>query len=238
MKRFLFVSLALVGVMAAAPSAHAVPLAPGVGFTPDISAVYDSFTLGGGGALDPVTLVAKVTGALAPPPAGTQKFFGTYTEWVYRNNAGTLDFIYQINLNGSTTTAMTRVTATAFGSPITTDVGVLTAGLPPGGVAGGILPNDALDVVDRSGAASDAGATIGWNFKNTPVTAGNSSAILVVATNQLTIEDGGVLSGIDGSTTSNNVLQPGPEPSTTVLAGLGALGFIGYALRRRKALGA
>ncbi len=38
--------------------------------------------------------------------------------------------------------------------------------------------------------------------------------------------------------TTNLVLTPVPEPSSMATAGLGALGMIGYALRRRKALGA
>jgi len=38
--------------------------------------------------------------------------------------------------------------------------------------------------------------------------------------------------------TSNLALTPVPEPSTMALTGLGALGFVGYGLRRRKAKGA
>jgi len=37
---------------------------------------------------------------------------------------------------------------------------------------------------------------------------------------------------------ANTTLSPVPEPSTMAIAGLGALGMIGYGLRRRKALGA
>jgi len=48
-----------------------------------------------------------------------------------------------------------------------------------------------------------------------------------------TIQDG-------GTSAVGTVVAPAaiPEPSTMALAGLGALGFIGYALRRRKARGA
>ncbi len=37
---------------------------------------------------------------------------------------------------------------------------------------------------------------------------------------------------------NSTVLALAPEPSTMAIAGLGALGMIGYGLRRRKALGA
>jgi len=44
---------------------------------------------------------------------------------------------------------------------------------------------------------------------------------------------------ITASLTDTSTPPPGvPEPSTMVLAGLGALGLIGYGLRRRKAMGA
>lgn len=51
-----------------------------------------------------------------------------------------------------------------------------------------------------------------------------------------------VLTGINVGATGFNfgatsAVNPGPEPSSMVLAGLGALGLVGYRLRRRKALG-
>jgi hypothetical protein len=236
MRRKTIVTLAALVGLCMASSAHANPLLPGGNST-----TYDAFTLGGAGANDPLTLVTTLSGNLAAPSIGLQKFFGTYTEWVYENNSGTLDFIYQINLNSKTTSAITRITATAFGG-VTTDVGVLTSGSPPGSNSGGLNPNNGgASVIDRSSNVVDGGATIGWNFgssSGTNITKNTSSAILVVATNATTFQGGGILSGIDGSTTSNNALQPGPEPSTTILAGLGALGLISYGLRRRKAVGA
>jgi len=44
--------------------------------------------------------------------------------------------------------------------------------------------------------------------------------------------------GAEINFSSSTTLTPVPEPSTMALAGLGALGLIGYGLRRRKALGA
>jgi len=43
---------------------------------------------------------------------------------------------------------------------------------------------------------------------------------------------------LDATFTPSNVTSTTPEPSTLAIAGLGALGMIGYGLRRRKALGA
>ena len=243
MRRTVFASLAALVALSIASQARADILAPGVGFNQDVSATYDTFSIGGAGTYDPLTYVASTSGSLAPPSSGHQKFFGTFSEWVYTNSAGGLTYIYQINLNSSTTTSMDRITTSNFTAPIITDVGVLTGAGPASGptpVAGGVSPTDASDVIDRSGILSDGGATIGWNFKGAsgPITKGLSSVLLVVGTNSPTFAGGGTLSGIDGSSTSNNVLQPGPEPSSMVLAGLGVLGLVGYGLRRRKALGA
>jgi len=52
---------------------------------------------------------------------------------------------------------------------------------------------------------------------------------------QLTFGTGGNSINVDGTTA---VTAIAPEPSTIVIAGIGALGMIGYGLRRRKALGA
>jgi len=46
------------------------------------------------------------------------------------------------------------------------------------------------------------------------------------------------IASFGGDTSGNFNASPVPEPSTMAIAGLGALGMIGYGLRRRKALGA
>jgi len=58
----------------------------------------------------------------------------------------------------------------------------------------------------------------------------NSGSYTLQSVLTLTAGDSGNIN-VNGSTTVSAV----PEPSTMALAGLGALGFVGYALRRRKA---
>jgi len=235
MKRFLFVSLALVGVMAATPAAHATPLTPGSSSTTiDTTTSLAGLTLVDQFGVAPLPLAAPGGGV---PPT----IVGTYQEWVYRNDTtGTLVFVEQVNITDSSV-PVERITASTY-TGFTTNVSYLdpTATQPPTGVSGGIVPNNPGGaVIDRTTAA-----TVGFNFIGTPITAGGSSAVLLIATDATAYNRLGVLSVIDGTTSSNLTFQPAisvqsvPEPSTMALAGLGAMGLVGYGLRRRKAVGA
>jgi len=227
MKRFLFVSLAWVGVMAATPVAHATllgPPGPNSSSTIDTTASLAGLTL--------VDTFAPTPLALSPPGGGvTQRIFGTYQEWVYRDAAGNLTFVEQVNL-ASNSTHVERVTASDY-TGFTTNVSYLdpTATPPPTGVMGGVMPsNPGGSVIDR------ADGTVGFDFIGTPITAGSSSAVLIIATNATSYDRLGTLSVIDGTTSSNLTFEPTtatPEPSTLALAGLGAMGLIGYGLRRK-----
>jgi len=226
MKRFLFVSIALVGMVAGAPFARAnVPVAGAPPVAPD------TFTLASLG-----TLIATWSGsptALNPPSAGiTQTIFGTYQEQVYQSTApatlGQLSFVEQVNLNAGSA-QVDRITASSYAG-FTVDVGYVapTTGTAPNSVD--------LDIT---------GGTVGFNFTTTPILPSSSSALLVIQTNAKNYDLKGVLSVIDSTTSSNLTFEPAggtlastPEPSSMVLAGIGALGMIGYGLRRRKALGA
>jgi len=228
MKRFLFVSLAVVGVMGATPLAHATVLNPG-----DSSTTISTSTLAG---LTLVDTFSVTPAPLAGPGGGVpQSIFGTYQEWVYADAAGHLTFLEQVNLDSSST-LVHRVTASTY-TGFTTNVSYLTGSLPATATSGGTAPNNTGGtVIDRTTAA-----TVGFNFTTTPISPGTSSAVLVIATNATSYDRLGVLSVIDGTTSSNLTFEPTnavPEPSTMALAGLGAMGLIGYGLRRRKALGA
>ncbi len=72
-----------------------------------------------------------------------------------------------------------------------------------------------------------AGTLLGPGFTNTPV-------FMELNANQV----GGPGQAIAWSATETSTNPVVPEPSTMAIAGLGALGMIGYGLRRRKAMGA
>jgi len=234
MKRFLFVSLALVGVMAATPSARATVPAPG-----GTSTTISTTPLAG------LTFVDQFSAAPAPiaPPGGvTQIIFGTYQEWVYRNAAGNLVFMEQVKL-AAVSEAVQRLTVSGYAG-FTTDVSyispnALATDVPPTAFTDGIVPNAGAgaSVIDRSPAP---GNVVGFDFAVTNITAGTNSVVLVITTNATAYNRSGVLSVIDGGSSSNPTFAPTvvPEPSSLALAGIGALGLIGYGLRRRKALGA
>jgi len=220
--------LALLGVMSTTPSARAVLLNPG-----DTSPTPDTFDTTG------LTLVDSIQNApLAPPGGVDQTIYGTYSAWVYRTASGTLDFLYQVCNDSSSADPIHRVTAANF-KGFTTDVGYVTAGpLPPGAHSDGVVPNASVggtDAVDRSANVPNGGSTIGFNFTATQIQPNECSAVLVVATNA-TLYKSGTLSAIDSTTSSNPAFGPAavPEPSSMAIAGLGALGLIGYGIRRRR----
>jgi len=226
MKNLLIACVAVLGIGLASPLAHATLLAPGTQ-----SATADTFSI------TSETLIASIQNAALAPPGGSvgQTIFGTYSAWVYQEAGGTLDFLYQVNSTTSTT-VVNRITASNFGA-FTTDVGYVSSGpLPPSASSGGVLPGNGSDTIDRSAD----GNTVGWNFQaNGGIGAGANSVVLEIQTNA-TLSTAGILSVIDSTTSSNVAFEPTvvPEPSTMAIAGIGALGMIGYGLRRRKALGA
>jgi hypothetical protein len=67
----------------------------------------------------------------------------------------------------------------------------------------------------------------------TSAISGLGSSYSLTETFKITLDSGSII-----NFSSNTTLTPTPEPSTMAIAGLGALGMIGYGLRRRKAKGA
>jgi hypothetical protein len=162
----------------------------------------------------------------------------TVNEYVVRETAtGTLDFVYQVKNNAASSDAVGRVTVSNFGSGprLTTGPFILDVGYVAGTGTIGVNTQPDPDTVDRLNAQQ--GRVVGFNFTILGVEAGANSAVLVVATNAKSYTTGAV-AVIDGSSVNLAGYQPLPEPSTMAMAGLGALGLIGYGLRRRKAKGA
>jgi len=159
---------------------------------------------------------------------------GTLTTEVIRESGGTLDFLYQIVAASSNTTNIQRVTATSFGG-FSTDVQWGTAGTP--------FSTPTMAGTVASADRSLDGTTVGWSFTSAGVAAGQESYVLIIKTNATSYTTGSTFA-IDGGIMSFNSYAPSgtvasvPEPSTLAVAGIGALGLIGYGLRRRKALGA
>jgi hypothetical protein len=161
---------------------------------------------------------------------------------------GSLDFIYQFT-NTSTATAtqvadfLNRLSASSF-TGFQTSVGYLTSAAAIAGnggafTSGTVVPADA----DRK----PAGSVVGFNVSVGPGTTSDILFIGTLATNKMDgtvgVQDGGNQTNGPGHNTPFS-FQPVigtigivPEPSSMALAGLGALGLIGYGLRR-KALGA
>jgi hypothetical protein len=229
MKRFLFVSLALVGVVAAAPFAHATVLVPGGSSTSISTSTLAGLTL--------VDQFAAAPSALAAPSGGVaQTIFGTYQEWVYRDASGNLTFLEQVNLT-SASDPVHRITAADY-TGFTTDVSYLTGSLPPTGTAGGGVPNNVSGgpVIDRTEAS-----TVGFNFTTTAIPPGGNSVVLAITTNAKAYNRLGTLSVINATTSSNLTFQPiavpaVPEPGTIALALTGLPLLVGGAwLRRRRA---
>jgi len=158
---------------------------------------------------------------------------GTGQAWVVTGfagnpfGAGDVTLVYQVTLTGGVTATgapqvIERVTTSSF------DSFLLDAGYHVQSV-GQVIPGSA----DRT----LSGAIVAFDSMTIPI--GSTSALLIVNTNATNFTSG-TLTVQDGLTANLKGFSPtvAPEPSTMALAGLGALGLIGYGLRRRKALGA
>jgi len=210
-------SVAIADLALAAPAQAALtPLSPG-----------GSTSSPGTTTLSGLTLVTQISGNLGTIFQGTVS--GTCTEWVYSGAGGALTFMYQEEL--SATSAEVDTVAVSSYAGFTTAVGTLTGTLPPGAT-----PVSSDGTPNAANVSAD-GTTV--NFQFTDFTKNSESAVLVVATNA-TATTAGFLSSIDSLASNTHALAPSavPEPSTMAIAGLGALGMIGYGLRRRKVLGA
>lgn len=196
------------------------------------------------------TLEASTTGTWSLG-SGNAAAHGTYTDAVYLNTSGTLDFVYQFS-NASTSkvgiTSTTGFSFTGFGSPISptgVDVGyVANGGSLPGGifVNGSTITPGIPDNISRSGD----GSTITFNF-NIFSTADNigpgmTSAVLMISTNANKFTSGALVGLITSGATTLNGFQPTsviPEPSFLIpLAGLSLVlgGLVAFRRRRSRTL--
>ncbi|HEY5205127.1 MAG TPA: PEPxxWA-CTERM sorting domain-containing protein [Roseiarcus sp.] len=211
MKSLLLATCATFAILAAAPAAQAIVLAPGASGPPD------PLSLGAGS-----TLVAD-TGVL---PFSNGVFSGLIQEAVYEDTANTfgsgdLTWIIQVANDASSTDAIARVTAGNFAT-FMTDVG------DSGGA-------NAPNLVDRD----TPGHTIGFSWASIGgLLAGQTSDFLMIDTNAVRFTTG-TLAVIDSQTSDLSAFAPSavPEPSTwaMMLLGFAGLGFAGYRGSRKSA---
>jgi hypothetical protein len=188
-----------------------------------------------------VTLEASNSGAWSLG-TGMAAASGTYTDAVYKNVSGTLDFVYQFTNSATSNVGITETTGYSF-TGFSTDVGYLANG---GSLPGGVFVNGSTvtpgipDDVSRSGD----GSTVTFNF-NVFSTADNigpgmTSAVLMVSTNATKYAKGPYVGLITSGATTLVGFQPTsmvPEPSSMLPLGalFLAVGGIAVMKRRRRA---
>jgi hypothetical protein len=207
-----------------------------------------------GQTLAPAGSVTLTTGDVYPAGATllssntiTITGVGSVNEAVYRNG-GTLDFLYQI-VNNSTTT-ISPVSVNNY-SNFTTVVGFLSAapaqGIPPTNGSGGAANNPA-----SATRSSSPGGQINFMFTNgaggTGIPGGgNTSAIFYVMTNATAFDQSGTIQTTGATSAGNGVAgglfepAPGssagvPEPSVVVMGLVGCLVVGGRRYLRRKSV--
>jgi hypothetical protein len=203
------------------------------------SAANAQTTLLPGGFINvvPVVAPAGAPGATLTSPFsatnGPQTITGTILSQVY-NNGGTLDFWYQITLDGASNANVTGVSLASFAG---FNVAVGQNADPDG--AGGFFSSGTVDSESAQRTIGGGGEGVQFNFGNPDVSPGTTSFALLVRTNALVPVTGSA--GILGAGVGANadILAPAipsanvaAEPASLTLIGMSFL--VGMAARRRK----
>jgi hypothetical protein len=201
-----------------ASMANATLIAPNTASTP-----ISSVTLPGGG-----TIVASTLNQVASTTVGTDVLTVTYSEWVYKESGGTLDFIIQADNSATSSDFIDAVTTSGFAGngSVTTNVGFNASAPLLTTISGGIDPS--------TGSRLPAnGNVVGFGFGSTVVNAGQDTDYLIIQTNQTQFVPGTV-SFHDGITAAGAGYGVAPEPNMACLLSVFAIGILGIAYRRKK----
>ena len=214
-------SVIALGLLATAfvfvPSGNATLIPPNTATLP-----ITGVTVPGGGAV-----VASILNDTISTTAAGDTLTVTYSEWVYQEAGGSLDFIIQANNDaGVSNDIIDRVTSGSFqgNGAITTDLGFNSAAPVLGSpIVGGLDPT--------TGDRSANGATVGFDFGASEVAPGGKTDYLIIKTNA-TKWVPGTVSFQDGVTVTGAGFGVVPEPGSVGLL-LGGLFGVGLFVTRR-----
>ena len=205
-----------------APFAQANPITPGqTGVLPDDL----SSSVAGG------TIVASTSGSFSVGIGGAVA--GTYVTDVVRTLAGTLDFLIQVSNSGlDSLEHITDGNGPGTWSAFTTDVGISLLNPVGGTFTAGVPPTNINETPD--------GASISFNWISPLLLTGQTSALLVIATNA-TNWTAGNIGIIDSAAATVNGFIPTAVPGPIVGAGIPGLiaacgALLAFSRRRRQRL--
>jgi hypothetical protein len=164
------------------------------------------------GSMAGLSLIASKTfaGSTASScPSGPCTFAVSGTEWVYANASGYLTFVYQVSNTG--TDIIEKLTGASYYG-FTTDVSYVST------AAGQIAPS----LADRS----SNGSVVTFYFGSPDIAAGQTSTLLLIATNAKAYKAGsvGVIDGT-GLPFPDMFAPATPEPASFLLLGAGLAGL-------------